>query len=67
MKRRIILLLVSMFFMMAFSCTNTQLNIAKTIKNETLTLSFSGPQTSEYDSVNPFLHYLLLVEFTTNG
>jgi hypothetical protein len=67
MKRRIILVLVSMFFMMAFSCTNTQLNIAKTIKNETLTLSFSGPQTSEYDSLNPFLHYLLLVEFTTNG
>ncbi|NJK97092.1 MAG: DUF5060 domain-containing protein [Bacteroidales bacterium] len=30
-------------------------------------MSFYGPQTSENDAVNPFLNYLLLVEFNHNG
>jgi len=64
MKRSTVLVLISM---MQFGCINTNLNIAETKTNETITLSFYGPQTSEYDSVNPFLNYLLLVEFNTNG
>lgn len=67
MKRKTILVLISLFSMMQFNCTNTKINIAETKRNETITLSFNGPQTSEYDTVNPFLNFLLLVKFNNNG
>lgn len=56
-----------MISIIQFGCNNSEIDIIETIKNETITLSFNGPQTSEYDSVNPFLNYLLLVEFSSNG
>lgn len=70
MKRRTILILISaisIISMMQSGCSPKKINIAETKKNETITLSFYGPQTSEHDSVNPFLNYLLLVEFNNNG
>ncbi len=56
-----------MISLMQFACTKNKPNMPETKKYETITLSFNGPQTSENDSVNPFLHYLLLVEFNNNG
>ena len=38
--------------------------VVETSVNETLTLSFQGPQTSETATPNPFTDYRLLVEFT---
>ena len=67
MKRRTILALISMIWIIQSGCYNRKTNIPETNKNETLTLSFYGPQTSEYDSVNPFLNYLLLAKFNNNG
>jgi len=67
MKRRMILVLIAMISLMQFQCKNTKTDIAETNKNQTITMSFYGPQTSEYDSVNPFLNYLLLVNFNNNG
>lgn len=56
-----------MISIIQFGCNTSKIKIAESKKNETITLSFYGPQTSEYDSVNPFLNYLLRVEFNNNN
>jgi len=66
MKKRTILVYILMISIMLYGCNTPKTNIAEIEKNKTLTLSFQGPKTSENDSVNPFLHYLLLVEFNNN-
>lgn len=51
---------------LAFSCKQAQkVHIEGEMKVwHTITLTFIGPETSEYDTVNPFLDYRLDVEFT---
>ena len=56
---------VSIILMLSFfmSCDFESMNSPDIKKGHTLTLSFEGPMTSEDAEVNPFLNYLLLVEF----
>ncbi len=61
-----ILLLFVLVIGITPACTKLKNNQTIPVWN-TLTLSFKGPQTSELDSVNPFLNYLLLVEFECEG
>jgi hypothetical protein len=60
-----ILFPVSIIIMSCFllSCDSDLLNTKNIQKGYTLTLSFEGPMTSEDAAYNPFLNYLLLVEF----
>lgn len=60
-----LLLPVSAIIMSCFvlSCDVDGLNTNHVQKGHTLTLSFEGPMTSEDAVYNPFLNYLLLVEF----
>ena len=60
-----LLLSVSIIIMSCFvlSCDSDLLNSKQVQKGHTLTLSFEGPMTSEDTDYNPFLNYLLLVEF----
>jgi hypothetical protein len=66
MKKRTILVFILMISIMLYCCNPPKKIIAEIETNRTLTLSFRGPNTSENDSVNPFLNYLLLVEFSNN-
>ncbi len=63
MTKRTFLIFIAAISLMQFGCNVRKTNVAVAKKNETITLSFYGPQTSENDSVNPFLNYLLLVGF----
>ncbi len=60
-----LLLPVSIIIMSCFvlSCDLDLMNTKNVQKGHTLTLSFEGPMTSEDAEYNPFLNYLLLVEF----
>ncbi len=60
-----LLLPVSVIIMSCFvlSCDLDVLNTNHVPKGHTLTLSFEGPMTSEDAEYNPFLNYVLLVEF----
>lgn len=62
-NRLYIFLFISLMFCFAVSCTSNQLNTIQVQKGHTITLSFEGPMTSENATFNPFLNYLLLVEF----
>lgn len=53
-------LLLSCF---VISCDSDLSHSTNVQKGHTFTLSFEGPMTSEDAELNPFLHYLLIVEF----
>jgi len=49
------------------ACNNEQESTVLTVQKwHTLTLSFEGEQTSESDANNPFINYLLIVDFQQN-
>jgi hypothetical protein len=59
--KHIILLVVSAFLFL--SCIGEQDSIPQIQQWHPHTISFEGPNTSEYSSENPFVQYVLLVEF----
>jgi hypothetical protein len=62
--KNIILFVVSAFLFL--SCLGKQNSIPQIQQWHPYTISFEGPNTSEYSSENPFMQYLLLVEFEHN-
>lgn len=62
MKINIISLFIALAFLL-LSCAVGQPSIPQIQQWHTYTISFEGPNTSEYSPENPFIRYLLLVEF----
>lgn len=54
-----------LFFFIGSTCSVSAQHITGEFKTwHTITLTFDGPATSEYDTLNPFLNYRLLVTFS---
>jgi len=64
-----ILAITASVYLSAVSCTSDPLvQITGEMKVwHAITLTFAGPQTTEYDTINPFTDYRLDVEFTGGG